>query len=87
MPFTPYHFGPSGFLGLLLRRWIDPVVFVAANIIVDVEVLFAQGYPAHQHWHWHSRLVVAAVGAAFGASRPLLFCLRCVYSLPPEYER
>lgn len=68
MPFTPYHFGPSGFFGLLLRRWIDPFVFVAANVIVDVEVLFAPGLYPHRHWHWHSWLIGAGVGAAFGAS-------------------
>ena len=76
MPFTPYHFGPSGFVGLALRRWIDPFVFVAANVIVDVEVLFAPGWPPHQHWHWHSWLVGAGIGAVFGASLYLIKPIR-----------
>ena len=71
MPFTPYHFGPSGFVGLLLRRWIDVTVFVAANVLIDVEVLadnaFAPGWPVHQLWHFHTLLVGALAGAVFGA--------------------
>ncbi len=42
MPFTPYHFGPSGFVGLVFGKWIDLPVFVLANVIVDVEVLAVQ---------------------------------------------
>ena len=39
MPFTPYHFGPSGFAGLLFRRWVNVPVFIAANVLIDIEVL------------------------------------------------
>lgn len=78
MPFTPYHFGPSGFLGLAFRRWIDPFVFVAVNIIVDVEVLFAPGLLPHRHWHWHCWLVGAGVGAIFGAALYLIKPIRCL---------
>jgi hypothetical protein len=71
MPFTPYHFGPSGFVGLLLRRWIDVPVFVAANILVDFEVLADQhiqpGWPVHQLWHFHTLLIGGLAGAIFGA--------------------
>ncbi|MFZ8912299.1 MAG: hypothetical protein ACO21J_04350 [Anaerohalosphaeraceae bacterium] len=45
MPFTPYHFGPSGFVGLLCRRWLDVPVFVAANILIDIEVIADSGFP------------------------------------------
>jgi len=55
MPFTPYHFGPSGFISLVLRRWLDIPVFVLANVIVDLEVLiisqFRLGYPIHRYVH------------------------------------
>jgi hypothetical protein len=78
MPFTPYHFGPSGFFGLLFRKWLDVPVFVAANVLVDVEVLadqyVAPGWPVHQLWHFHTLLVGGLVGAVFGA---------IVYSLKP----
>lgn len=71
MPFTPYHFGPSGFFGLLFRRWIDVPVFVAVNVLIDVEVLadaaIAPGWPTHQLWHFHTLLVGGLTGAILGA--------------------
>ena len=74
MPFTPYHFGPSGFVGLVFRKWIDVPVFVLANVIVDVEVLvivaFGLGWPIHRYCH--TFLVGAAVGMLWGvAAYPL----------------
>jgi hypothetical protein len=74
MPFTPYHFGPSGFIGLVFRKWIDIPVFVLANVIVDVEVLVVMGlrlgWPIHRYCH--TLLVGAAVGALWGvAAYPL----------------
>lgn len=71
MPFTPYHFGPSGFVGLLFRRWLDVPVFIAANVLVDIEVIADQfldpGWPVHQLWHFHTLLVGGLAGAIFGA--------------------
>ncbi|MBL7215831.1 MAG: hypothetical protein ISS71_09155 [Phycisphaerae bacterium] len=71
MPFTPYHFGPSGFAGLLFRRWLDVPVFVAVNVLIDVEVLadgyFQPGWPVHQLWHFHTLLVGGLAGVIFGA--------------------
>lgn len=64
MPFTPYHFGPSGFISLVLRRWLDIPVFVLANVIVDVEVLVVRlldaGWPIHRYIH--TLLIGAAAG-------------------------
>jgi membrane-bound metal-dependent hydrolase YbcI (DUF457 family) len=55
MPFTPYHFGPSGFIGLAFRKWIDIPVFILANVIVDLEVLIIPmlglSYPIHRYAH------------------------------------
>ena len=55
MPFTPYHFGPSGFISLVFRKWIDIPVFVLANVIVDIEVLIITildvHYPIHRYAH------------------------------------
>jgi hypothetical protein len=72
MPFTPCHFGPSGFVGLVFRKYIDLPVFVLANVVVDVEVLFAPGSFPHRYWHWHTLLIGAAVGVIWAlAAYPL----------------
>ena len=64
MPFTPYHFGPSGFISLVLRRWLDIPVFVLANVIVDLEVMVINflgvGWPIHRYVH------TLGIGAAAG---------------------
>jgi hypothetical protein len=67
VPFTPYHFGPSGFIGLIANRWIDLPVFVLANVVVDVEVLVVSafwGWPMHRYLH--TFLIGSAVGALWG---------------------
>ena len=66
MPYPVYHLGPSGYLGLLLRRWIDLPVFLLANVVIDMEVLFSKGWPPHQYWHFHTLLGGAISGAVFG---------------------
>jgi membrane-bound metal-dependent hydrolase YbcI (DUF457 family) len=86
MPFTPYHFGPSGFVGLLFKRWLDLPCFVLANIAIDVEVLFHKvhvpGTPwthwnfPHQVFHFHTLLVGGIVGILFGLA---LFPLRKIF--------
>jgi len=67
MPFTPYHFGPSGLLGLMFRRWLDLPVFVLANVVVDIEVLviwrLRLGWPVHRYAH--TFLLGAAVALAW----------------------
>jgi len=84
MPFTPYHFGPSGFFGLTFRRWIDVPVFVLANVVVDIEVLvvslFNLGWPRHRYCH--TFLIGAAVGAFWGvAAYPLRHLFKKVMQL------
>ncbi|MHC4500074.1 MAG: hypothetical protein ACYS21_13275 [Planctomycetota bacterium] len=68
MAFTLYHFGPSGFLGLALRRWVDLPVLLLANVVVDVEVLivrmFELGWPIHKYAH--TFLIGAGAGALWG---------------------
>jgi membrane-bound metal-dependent hydrolase YbcI (DUF457 family) len=74
MPITPYHFGPSAFLGLTFRKWLDVPVFVLANVVVDIEVLVVSllgfGWPVHRYCH--TLLFGAVVGALWGvAAYPL----------------
>jgi membrane-bound metal-dependent hydrolase YbcI (DUF457 family) len=70
MPFPLYHFGPSGFLGLAFRKWLDVPVFILANVAVDIEVLFNHNWPIHRYFH--TLLIGAAVGVIWGtAAYPL----------------
>ena len=64
MPFTPYHFGPSGLIGLALRKWIDVPVFVLANVAVDIEVLCYSHWPYHRYCH--NFLIGGALGLVLG---------------------
>jgi membrane-bound metal-dependent hydrolase YbcI (DUF457 family) len=68
MPFTPYHFGPSGLLGYVFRKWIDLPVFVFANVIIDIEVLLVHlmHLSGPYHRYSHTFLIGAAVGAVWG---------------------
>ena len=74
MPFTPYHFGPSAFFGLLFKKWIDLPVFVLANVVVDLEVLIIGmlGLKWPYHRYAHTLLIGAAVALLWAlAAYPL----------------
>jgi membrane-bound metal-dependent hydrolase YbcI (DUF457 family) len=66
MPYTPYHFGPSGFVGLLFRKWLDIPVFLLVNVIVDTEVLYWDRWPYHRYFH--TLLIGTAVGLLWGVA-------------------
>ena len=55
MPFTPYHFGPASFLGLLFFSFIDFPTFIIASIIVDIEpflvIALNLNYALHGFFH------------------------------------
>jgi len=84
MPITPYHFGPSGFVGLVFRKWLDIPVFILANVVVDIEVLLYDRLPMHRHAH--TLLIGAAIGALWGIAaypiRPLFKKLMNIFLLP-----
>jgi len=85
MPFTPYHFGPSAFVGLVFKRWLDLPAFVLANVAIDMEVLFCIEKTSgplshwnlpHQVFHFHSLLVGGIVGTVFGLA---MFPFRSIF--------
>jgi len=84
MPFTPYHFGPSGFVGLVFRKWLDIPVFVLANVAADIEVLVYRNWPYHRYAH--TLLIGAAVGILWGVAayplRPLFKKIMQLFRLP-----
>ena len=55
MPFTPYHFGPVLFVGLLFLGFIDFPTFLIASVIVDIEpfivLFFNLNYPLYGFFH------------------------------------
>ncbi|MHC4271388.1 MAG: hypothetical protein ACYST2_03645 [Planctomycetota bacterium] len=64
MPFTPYHFGPSAFFGLVFRKYLDLPVLLLVNVIVDIEVLVFHSWPVHRYAH--TLLIGAGVGLLWG---------------------
>ena len=87
MPFTPYHFGPAGLIGLPLKRWIDIPVFVLANVVVDFEPLavmvFQPDYPLHGYLHTY--LFGGLIGLVWGLAayplRPVFVFLMRIFGL------
>jgi len=65
MPITPFHWGPSSWIGLLLFRILDFSTFLVASVIVDIEpfylLLFNLGYPYHRFFHTFLGGSIAAV--------------------------
>jgi membrane-bound metal-dependent hydrolase YbcI (DUF457 family) len=55
MPFTPFHFGPSSWIGLILFKIFDFSTLLISSVIVDIEpfcVLFLNlDYPLHGFFH------------------------------------
>lgn len=58
MPFTPFHWGPSSWIGLLLFKFFDFPTLLIASVIVDFEpfCVFVFNAPWSVHGFWHSFL-------------------------------
>ena len=58
MPFTPFHWGPSSWIGLLLFKIFDFPTLLIASVIVDIEpfCVFVFNAPWHLHGFLHSFL-------------------------------
>ncbi len=55
MPVTPFHWGPSSVIGLLLFKIFDFPTLLIASVIVDIEpfsvLFFNLNYPLHGFFH------------------------------------
>ncbi len=55
MPFTPFHWGPSSWIGLLFFRFLNLCALLIASVIVDIEPFFVLvlnlNYPLHGFLH------------------------------------
>ncbi len=58
MPFTPYHFGPGLFLGVVLLPFVDLSTIIIASVILDLEPLVALmlNLPIPLHGFFHTYL-------------------------------
>jgi len=68
VPFTPYHLGPNGVVGLGLRKRLDLPALLLVNVAVDVEpLLVILGLrPPPVHGLSHTLLGATAIGLLFG---------------------
>lgn len=68
MPITPFHLGPSCWIGLVFFKILDFPTFLVASVIVDVEpfiiLIFNLGFPVHRFFHTFLGGSIAAVFAA-----------------------
>ncbi len=90
MPFTPYHFGPAGFIGLLFKKRVDIPAFVLANVAVDIEpliIIFSNlGQPHHRFCHTFlgATAVAIALAVVLYPVRNLLKKIMYLFRLPYE---
>lgn len=56
MPFTPFHWGPTGCIGFIFFKFFDFPTFITATTIIDFEPLFILvfGLPFSPHNIFHS---------------------------------
>jgi membrane-bound metal-dependent hydrolase YbcI (DUF457 family) len=68
MPFTPFHFGPHTCVALPLQRYIDVLLFVGANVAIDIEPLLVMvyGFNYPLHGYCHTFLFGSMVGLLLG---------------------
>ena len=75
MPFTPFHWGPSSWIGLLLFKIFDFPALLVASVIVDVEpfcvFVFNAPWPLHGFLHSFLGGSITAILAAI-----ILYLLR-----------
>jgi len=55
MPFTPYHLGPSSWIGLILFKILDFPTLLVASVVIDIEpfcvFVFNAPWPLHGFLH------------------------------------
>nr|BDD44356.1 hypothetical protein 8 [bacterium] len=69
MPFTPFHFGPNLWIGILFINFINVGAFFLSNIIIDIEplivMLFNLDYPLHGYMHCYLAVTIVAFPCAY----------------------
>ena len=89
MPFTPYHWGPALFIGLLLFPILDVPSFLISSVAVDIEPVYLmfQGSP-YLHGFFHSYLGASIIGVLVAlivyALRNVLYAILAAFRLPQK---
>ena len=69
MPFTPFHWGPSSWIGLLFFRFINIGAFLVGSVIIDIEpfcvLFFKLNYPLHGFLHSYLGSTIIAIFTAW----------------------
>jgi len=90
MPFTPYHFGPAGFLGLVFKKRIDIPAFVLANVAVDIEplalMIFRVSGNHHRFFHTLIGATLAGIALAIALFPPRKIIAELMNLLHLPYE-
>lgn len=90
MPFTPYHFGPGLFLGVVLFSFLDFSTVMVACVILDIEplsvMIFNLPYAAHGFFHTYlgATIVSCFLTAVIYPFRKYLNMLVSVFGLHQE---
>ncbi len=85
MPFTPFHFGPGLLIKSLAGRWFWLTSFMAANVLIDVEVLYylwKHSRPYHRYAHTYLGGTIAGIIAGAAMFAAILLAPRI---LPPRW--
>jgi membrane-bound metal-dependent hydrolase YbcI (DUF457 family) len=94
MPFTPYHFGPSGCIAILLYKRIDVLIFLLVNVALDIEpllvIVFSLQYPIHGYAH--TLFGAAIIGTLLGTilyifKNPIQFIMVKLFRFPYESSK
>jgi len=89
LPFTPFHWGPALFIGLLLFPILDVPSFLISSVAVDIEpfYLMFQGSP-YLHGFFHSYLGASIIGVLVAlivyALRNVLYGILAAFRLPQK---
>ncbi len=92
MPFTPFHFGAHASIALPLNKKINSLVFILANVIIDIEpllvIVFNFSYPLHGYAH--TFIGASIIGGIWGIVayqfKPIFEKILKILKLPPIFS-
>lgn len=92
MPFTPLHFGVHSFVALMNPKRINILVFVLANVIIDLEPLlvmfFRFDYPLHGYAHtFLGAIIIGGIWGVFSYKAKKIYKkLLYILKLPGDFS-